>query len=443
MNKNDIFEIEITGLTDDGMGVGRAEGMAVFIPYALPGETVRAIIIKVMKNYAAGKLLDIIHPSAERIKSECEYFYKCGGCQYQCVSYEAELRYKRQNVEDCIRRIGRIDTEVLPVIGAKDCKFYRNKGQFPVSPDGIGLYASRSHRVIDMDKCLIQDDTTPIVIKCVREWMSEFDISAYDELQNKGTIRHIYTRCGKSGIMVCIVTVSDKFPHCDELVEKLRREVPTLSGILQNINDKKTNVVLGKTTKLIWGNDCITDNIGNLSFRISPQSFYQVNKAQTKVLYDKAIEFAELSGYETVWDMYCGIGTIGQYAAERAAQVAGVEIVSRAVENARENAKLNGIKNVRYFCGAAEEIAPKLMKNGLRPNVIFLDPPRKGCDEALIKAAAASGAKRIVYVSCKPSTLARDLKKFGEFGYVTEKIQPVDLFPRTAHIETVVQMTKK
>ena len=442
MNKNDIFEIEITGLTDEGMGVGRAEGMAVFVPYALPGEKVRVIIIKVMKSYAAGKLLDIIKPSEQRTKSECKYFYKCGGCQFQNVSYDAELEYKRQKVEDCIRRIGHIDTEVLPVLGAAECRYYRNKGQFPVSPDGIGLYASRSHRVIDMDGCIIQDRANPDVLKCIREWMKDCGVPAYDEKTGKGTVRHIYTRSGDSGLMVCVVTAAEKLPYADVLVQRLRTEINSVSGVLQNINKDKTNVVLGRTTKLLWGKDYIVDSIGSCRFKISPQSFYQVNNAQTKVLYDKAVELAGLTGRETVWDLYCGIGTIGQYAAKGAARIVGVEIVEMAVANAKENAELNGIKNAQYFCGASEKLAPELIKKGLKPDVIFLDPPRKGCDAELLKTAATVGAKRIVYISCKPSTLARDLKVLNELGYAAKIIQPVDLFPRTAHVETVVLLSR-
>ncbi len=440
MKKNDIFEIEITGTTDEGDGVGRAEGMAVFVPYALVGEVVRVIIVKVMKNYAAGKLMEVIKPSAYRLKSECEYFYKCGGCRFWNVEYSAELEYKRQKVEDCLRRIGKIDIEVPPVLGAKDCRGYRNKGQFPVSRDGIGIYAQHSHRVIDIEGCIIQDINNPYVLKTVREWMAKYNIEPYDEETGEGCVRHIYTRCGDSGQMVCIVTNSEKLPFAEKLVEMLRERVSGICGILQNINNKKTNVVLGRSFKLLWGVDYIVDSIGDCKFKISPHSFYQVNNAQTEVLYKKAAEYAGLSGSEVVWDLYCGIGTIGQFMAKSAKKIIGIEVVEQAIENAKENAKLNGIENAQYYCGTAEGLAPKL--KGEKPDVVILDPPRKGCDESLLKTVAASRAKRIVYVSCKPSTLARDLRILEDLGYKTEKVQPVDLFPRTHHCEVVTQLRR-
>ncbi len=441
MQKNDIFEIEISGITDDGDGVGRAENMAVFVPYALVGETVRVVIIKVLKSYAVGRLLDIIKPSEHRTKAECEYFYKCGGCQFWNTDYETELEYKRQKVEDCLKRIGGIDVDVPKVIGADSCHSYRNKGQFPVSNDGIGIYAHHSHRVIDMDRCLIQDRANPQVLKCVRDWMSEFGILPYDEENGSGTVRHIYTRNGESGVMVCIVTNTEELPHADELVESLKREIPSISGVLQNVNKEKTNVVLGKKFKTLWGEEYIIDSIGDFKFKISPLSFYQVNNAQTKKLYDVAKEFASLSGNETVWDIYCGIGTIGQYLSGSAQKIVGIEIVEQAVINARENARLNRVRNAEYFCGAAEKVAFQLIKKD-KPDVVILDPPRKGCDEKLLRVAAETGAEKIVYISCKPSTLARDLKILGTMGYKTEKVQPVDLFPRTNHVECCVLLCR-
>ncbi len=441
MKKNDIFEIEITGTTEEGDGVGRAEGMAVFVPYALLGERVRVLIVKVLKNYAAGKLLDVITPSPSRIKSQCEYFYRCGGCRFWNVDYETELLYKRQKVEDCIRRIAKLGLAVPHVLGAKEQCGYRNKGQFPISRDGIGIYAQHSHRVIDIDKCIIQDKTNPYILKAVRKWMSEYSIEPYDEQTGKGCIRHIYTRCGDSGIMVCIVTNCENLPHSDELVEALIQNVEGLSGVLQNYNNKRTNVVLGTRFRTLWGSDYITDKLGDCTFKLSPLSFYQVNKAQTEVLYSISPEFAGLSGGEIVWDLYCGTGTIGQFMAGSAKKIVGIEVVPQAIANAKENAALNGIKNCEYHCGTAEAVAPKLI--GEKPDVVILDPPRKGCEESLLQTVAKTGAKRIVYVSCKPSTLARDLKILTELGYKAEKLQAVDLFPRTPHIETVVVLTKK
>ncbi len=443
MEKNDIVEIEITGTTDEGMGVGRADGIAVFVPYALTGERVRVLIIKVAKSYLVGKLMEVIKPSQSRVKAECEYFYKCGGCQFWNVQYETELEYKRQTVEDCLRRIGGIDIEVPAVIGGRACKGYRNKGQFPVSEDGIGIYAAKSHRVIDVDRCIIQDETNPGVLGCVRDWMKEYNIAPYCEKTDKGIIRHIYTRVGCGGLMVCIVTRTEQLPHSEELVKALRDRLgEKVTGILQNINKAKTNVVLGRSFKTLWGDDFVIDNIGEYKFKISPLSFYQVNNAQTVVLYNKAMEFAGLTGKETLWDMYCGIGTIGQFMSKGAAKIVGVEIVEDAVKNARENARLNNIENAQYFCGAAEEVAPKLLEKGLKPDVVVLDPPRKGCDVKLLETVSVVRPRKIVYVSCKPSTLARDLKILESFGYKTVKVQPVDLFPRTAHVECVVQLCR-
>ncbi len=441
MKKNDIFEIEITGITDEGDGVGRAEGMAVFVPYALMGEVVRVLIVKVLKNYSAGKLMEVVKPSPNRTKAECPYFYQCGGCRFWNVDYQTELEYKRQKVEDCIRRIGKLDVPVLPVRGAEFTKGYRNKGQFPVSDDKIGIYAQHSHRVIDIDGCIIQDNTNPQVIDCVRKWMAEYGIEPYNEETGKGCVRHIYTRCGDSGKMVCIVTNCEKLPHSAELVESLRQSVDGLAGVLQNLNNKRTNVVLGKRFRTLWGDDFIIDSLGDCKFRISPLSFYQVNKAQTEVLYSIATDFAGLSGNEVVWDLYCGIGTIGQFMANRAKKIVGIEVIPQAIENAKENARLNNIQNAEYYCGTAEELAPKL--KGERPDVVILDPPRKGCEESLLKTVAKTNAKRIVYVSCKPSTLARDLKILTELGYTVKTVQPVDLFPRTHHVECVVRLCRK
>ncbi len=439
MNKNDIFEIEITGTTDEGDGVGRAEGMAVFVPYALVGEVVRVIIVKVLKSFAYGKLFEVVKPSTHRIKAECEYFYKCGGCRFWNVEYEKELEFKRQTVKDCLERIGKIFVEVPPALGCGKSRGYRNKGQFPVSGDGIGIYAQHSHRVIDVERCIIQGEENPQVLAAVREWMTECGIEPYDEEKHSGCLRHIYTRSGDSGVMVCLVTKTEKIPHSERLVEILKNKVHRLCGVIHNFNDKRTNVVLGRRFRTLWGEDYLVDSIGHCRFKLSPLSFYQVNNAQTEVLYQKAAEFAQLTGDEIVWDLYCGIGTIGQFLAKDAKKIVGIEVVEQAIENAKENAKLNGIENAEYFCGTAEAVAPKL--KGERPDVVILDPPRKGCEESLLKTVAATKAKRIVYVSCKPSTLARDLRILEDLGYKTKAVQPVDMFPRTHHIENVALLT--
>ncbi len=440
MKKNDLFEIEITGTTEDGDGVGRHDGMAVFVPYALLGERVRVVIVKVLKNYAAGKLVEVISPSPNRIKSQCKYFYKCGGCRFWNVDYETELEYKRQKVEDCIRRIAKLDLNVPPVLGAENQHGYRNKGQFPVSANGIGIYAQHSHRVIDIEGCIIQDETNPMVLKSVRQWMAEYNIEPYNEETGEGCVRHIYTRTGDSGKMVCIVSNTERLPYSEELVALLRKNVIGLSGVLQNFNNKKTNVVLGTRFRTLWGSDYITDKLGDCTFKLSPLSFYQVNKAQTEVLYSVARDFARLSGGEIVWDLYCGTGTIGQFMAKSAKKIVGIEVIPQAIANAKENAKLNGIENCEYYCGTAEDVAPKL--KGETPDVVILDPPRKGCEESLLRTVAKTKTRRIVYVSCKPSTLARDLRILTDLGYKAEKLQAVDLFPRTPHIETVVLLSQ-
>lgn len=442
MKKNDIFEILITGVTDEGHGVGRAEQMVIFVPYALVGETVRVVIIKVLKSYAIGKILDILHPSEKRIKSLCEHFYRCGGCSFQNVEYEEELSYKQSFVSDCIKKIAGIDTEILPVIGAEDTFLYRNKAQFPVSEDGIGIYAPKSHRVIDMNKCLIQAPETEVIIQAVRYWMKDYNISPYNEEKDTGCVRHIYIRSGNDETMVVLVTRTKKLKFSEKLVEVLRECSPKICSVMQNVNLKRTNVVLGEEINLLWGKDHIIDIIGDVKFKISPFSFYQVNNRQTKVLYDVAKDFAEIQKNDVVWDLYCGIGTIGQYAARDAKKIIGIEIVDAAIKNAEENAAINGFGNCEYYCGAAEKLAIKLIEKGDRPDVVFLDPPRKGCDRELLDTVVKSETKKIIYISCKPSTLARDLIVLKEAGYDVQKIQPVDLFPKTPHVETVVLLSK-
>ena len=442
MNKNDIFEIEITGLTDEGYGIGRAEGMAVFVPFALLGETVKIIIIKTYKNYSVGKLLEVLKPIKERIKSECEYFYRCGGCAFQNVLYSEELLYKQKHVEDCIKKIAKLNTPVEAVVPSENICRYRNKSQFPVSSSGIGFYAPKSHRVVDIDSCLIQPKETDEIIQTVKKWMADFDIDPYNEETHTGCVRHIYVRALKYETMVVLVTLCEDVPHISELVEILK-ENKKIRSVMQNINPKQTNVVLGEKVRCLWGKDYIYDNIGECKFKISPKSFYQVNNSQTAVLYNIAKNLAEITPSDIVWDMYCGTGTIGQFAAKEAKKTVGIEIVSQAVENAKENAKLNGISNAEYFCGKAEDLAEKLIKKGYKPTTVFLDPPRKGCDKKLLDTVSNSGAKKIIYISCKPSTLARDLKYLEEKGYETKKIIPVDMFPRTAHVETVVLMSRK
>lgn len=442
MRKNEVFEIEITGMTDEGDGVGRAEGRAVFVPYTITGETVRVIIVKVLKNYAYGRLLDIIKPSEARLKSQCEYFYKCGGCQLWHMNTEKELEYKRQKVTDCLKRIGGLDIEAEPVLNPSERIQYRNKAQFPVTPSGTGFYRRNSHDVIPLDDCIIQDERNKAIIDTVNEWKSRYGISAYNEADDSGELRHIYTRSGKNGVLITLVTRTAKLPKKDELIKMLTGLDIRIAGIVQNINDRRTNVVLGGRNVTLWGSDYLIDSIGKVRFKISPMSFYQVNPKATLKLYEAAAEMAELTGKETLWDLYCGIGTIGLFMADSAKKVVGVEIVPEAIENAKENARLNGIENAEFYCGKAEKLAHGLSKNCGRPDVVILDPPRKGCDAELLKTVADAKPKRIVYVSCKPSTLARDLKIMRGYGYETLRALPVNMFPASCHTETVCLLKK-
>ena len=443
MVKNEVFEIEITGMTDEGDGVGRAEGKAVFVPYTIIGETVRIIIVKVLKNYAFGKILDIIKPSEARLKAECKYFYKCGGCQLWHMNIEKELEYKRQKVTDCLKRIGGLDIEAEPVLCPSSRTRYRNKAQFPVTPEGIGFYRRNSHDVIPIDDCIIQDERDKAVTEAVAEWKNKYGISAYNEADDSGDLRHIYTRSGKNGVLITLVTRTSKLPNKAELIKTLTGLDVKIAGIVQNINDCRTNVVLGRKNITLWGDSCLIDSIGNVKFKISPMSFYQINPKSTLKLYELVEEMANLTGKEVLWDLYCGIGTIGLFLAKKAKKVIGIEIVPDAIENARENARLNDIDNAEFYCGKAEKLAGRLSKNCGRPDVVILDPPRKGCDIELLKAVAAAKPKRVIYVSCKPSTLARDLKIMREFGYETLRAVPVNMFPSSYHVETAVLLSEK
>ena len=442
MQKNDIYEIEITGMTEEGDGVGRVNQMAVFVPYTILGETVRVLIVKVLKNYAFGKLLDVVKPSEHRVKAECPYFYQCGGCQLWHMDRDAELSYKRQKVEDCLSRLGKISLKPEKTHDCARMERYRNKAQYPVTKDGIGFYRRNSHQVIPVTDCLLQGEYDAVVIRLVQEWMEKEGIEPYCEESHTGTLRHIYIRESKTELLLVLVTRTEKPLKIDSLLEKMKDENLPVVGIVQNINEKRTNVVLGRKNVCLWGKDFLVDCIDAVSFKISPHSFYQVNRFETKELYRMAEKFAGLTGTETLWDIYCGIGTIGQFMASKAGKVIGVEIVPEAVENAKENALLNGLSNTEYYCGKAEVLVPKLVAKGERADVVVLDPPRKGCEEELLDAVVSVCPKRIIYISCKPSTLARDLKYLEEKGYKTQKVVPVNMFPRTSHVETCVLLSK-
>ncbi len=448
--KNQVIELTITGMTAEGSGVGHSEdGMAVFVPFTAVGDTLECRIVKVNARHAFGKVERILTTSEHRLKTvDCPVFGKCGGCVYRHVSYEAELQYKWQRVADAITRIGGISLTPRPIVGCASPDRYRNKGQYPVAAGEhrplIGLYAARSHRVVEQHDCLLQPEGFATILKVVGKWAKASGVSLYDETAKRGVLRHIYIRRGaRSGeVMVCLVCTTGKLPQTDRLIEALKAAVPGLASVLVNLNKADTNVILGDTCYPLYGNGYITDRLCGLNFRLSPLSFYQVNTEQAEVLYTLAKEAAGLTGRETVLDLYCGTGTIGLSMAKEMKQLIGVEIVPEAVEDARLNARENGIENARFLAADASRAARQLEWEGIAPDVVILDPPRKGCDEEVIQTVARMAPERVVYVSCDPATLARDIHRFAEMGYVTSHITPVDMFPRTAHVECVALLVR-
>ncbi len=444
--KNKIYPLEIEGYSSEGDGVARLDGMAVFVKGALKGELCQVMLLKVGKTAAWGKVEQVVRPSLERIKSDCPYFPKCGGCALRHMTYGEELQMKRIRVEDALRRIGGLDLTVDTIHGAEDPLRYRNKAQFPVSgKDGVsvGFYRSRSHDVIDIESCLLQQPQADAVGRAVKQWMLEHKVAAYDELSHKGLVRHIYVRTNRKGeSLVCILCNADHLPEEASLVSAICSAVPNTVGVILGINKEKTNVILGKEYRLLWGQDHLYDTLCGLTFKLSTPSFFQVNPAQTEVLYRKAAEFAGLTGQETVVDLYCGTGTISLVLAKQAKSVIGAEIVPSAIEDAKENALRNNLSNVEFICADAKEAAAELVRRNLKPDVISVDPPRKGMAQEVVQHIVSMEPQRIVYVSCDPATLARDLKRFNELGYRTEKAEAVDMFPRTHHVETVALLRK-
>jgi 23S rRNA (uracil1939-C5)-methyltransferase len=449
VEKNKEYIVEVQGMGFEGEGVSKIDGFTVFIPGALENEKVRVKIVKVNKNFGFGKLTEVLEPSPERAEPQCGIYRRCGGCQLQHLGYEAQLRFKRNRVEDCLRRIGKLEGFRLhDTIGMENPYRYRNKVQLPVGRrEGkavIGFYAQRSHDIIDMDSCLIQNETADKVIGIAREWLDRFKVEAYDEQTNSGSLRNIMVREGfRTGeVMVVVVTRTKQLPQADELVDALRKGIPGLKSVIQNINPKQTNVILSDECVTLWGSDTISDFIGDFRFNISPLSFFQVNPVQTEVLYGKALEYAGLTGNETVFDAYCGTGTITLFLSKKAKKVYGVEIVPQAIENARINAEQNGVENAEFIVGESEKVIPDLINKGIKADVVVVDPPRKGCGPELLEAIAKIEPKRIVYVSCDPGTLARDLGMLKDQGYDTIEVQPVDMFPMTAHVEVVTLLTR-
>lgn len=447
LKKNDYVDVEIADLTHDGNGVAKIDGYPIFIPNTLPGEKANIRVVKTNKKYGFGRLEKLIQASPERVEPPCDVYSKCGGCSLQHLSYSGQLAFKQNQVMQNMKRIGKLDIKVKPTLGMKDPFRYRNKSQVPVGyVNGkltAGFYQKRTHAIIDMTTCLIHNQAGDDAVQIVRRLLEKHSIMPYQEETGRGDIRHIMTRFGKTSkeLMIVLITTRKKVPHLDELVTDIKKEVPYITSIIQNINAAKTNVIMGEQTRTLWGKEMITDSIHGITFAISAKSFYQVNPDQTEVLYQTALDKAGLTGNEIVIDAYCGIGSISLCLAKKAKHVYGVEIVPQAIMDAKANAKLNGMTNVTFETGKAEEVIPKWYESGIQADVLVVDPPRKGCDEKLLATILKMKPKKVVYVSCNPSTLARDLQILTGGGYLAEEVQPVDMFPMTNHIEAVVSLT--
>lgn len=456
--KNQIVPLTITGVTAEGNGVGRlpAEetdetGMAVFVPYTAIGDEIQCRLVKIQKTYAYGRVEEMLKPSSSRLPEEetgCSVYGKCGGCTWRHVQYGAELQYKWQRVADALSRIGGMDIVPESIVGCTSPDHYRNKAQYPVAKGEyrpmVGFYAPRSHRIMEQRNCPLQPVSFSDILQAVVQWAKKTGADGYDEEAKTGLLRHIYIREAKATgeIMVCLVCTSGKIPQPKLLAEKVQAAAPHVVSIVVNINKEDTNVILGNAGFTLWGKDYITDILCGMRFRLSPRSFYQVNHDQAEVLYRLAAVYAQLTGEETLLDLYCGTGTIGLSMASKVKRLIGVEVAQSAVEDARKNAEENGIDNAAFICADASAAADTLYKEGIHPDVVVIDPPRKGCDAALIETISDMSPSRVVYVSCDPATLARDLKLFGEKGYVTQKVAPVDMFPRTPHVECVALLTR-
>ncbi|WP_026883760.1 23S rRNA (uracil(1939)-C(5))-methyltransferase RlmD [Clostridium akagii] len=455
--KNETYTINIDAHGYEGEGIGRIEDFTIFVKNAIAGEQVQTQILKVNKNFAFGKIIKIIKKSENRDQPICPIYNKCGGCNLQHLKYRAQLDFKKKRVEDCIERIGKLKIVSLgydginihETIGMENPYRYRNKAQLPISNLGgeavIGFYSPRSHDIIPMEHCYIQCEAFDDIIKLVKTWINKYNISTYDEKNGQGILRHLMVRKSfRTGeVMVVIVVNSNELPHSDELIHVLTENISDVKSVIQNINKKATNVILGQKCITLFGQDKIVDTIDGYSFDISPLSFFQVNPKQTEILYKKVLEYANLSGNEIVFDAYCGTGTISLFLSQKAKKVYGVEIIKEAIDNAKANAIENKIKNTEFIVGEAEEVIPQLINKGINAEVVVVDPPRKGCAQSLLEAIASMKPNRIVYVSCDPGTLARDLSILDGLGYETIEIQPVDMFPQTSHVENVVKIVRK
>lgn len=444
IEKNRVYRACIEGYTSQGLGVARIDGQVVFVHQALRGEDCDILILKVLKNAAFGKAVRVHTPSPHRVEPDCPYFGRCGGCDLRHMDRQEELAAKRQRVQDALHRIGGSDVTVES-IAAGEALRYRNKSQYPVSADGqVGFYKARSHQVIPVSSCLLQKPQADAAAGSLRRYIERYQVSCYDETTRRGLLRHLYIRTNTAGqSLLCVIVNGESLPHEAELVSLLREAVPEAAGVVLGTNTQPTGAVLGERYRTLWGADVLTDELCGLTFRLSVPSFYQVNHDMAQVLYETALDFAGLTGTETVLDLYCGAGTITQVMARRAGHVIGAEIVPEAIEDARENARSNGVENVEFFCGDASAAAAELAGRGLRPDVICVDPPRKGLSPEVVRAAAGMSPRRIVYVSCDPATLARDVKLLAEHGYAAVRAAAVDMFPRTAHVETVCLLSRK
>lgn len=447
---NEIKDIEIININHKGQGVGKIDGFTVFVNGGLTGDKVKVKIKTVKKNYGVGEMVELVEPSTNRVEPKCSVSDICGGCQLQGLSYEAQLEIKTNKVRNDIERIGKLQgVKIHDTLGMEEPYNYRNKAQFPVGEgvNGVklGFYKRETHDIVDIDSCIIQHEINDKVLEVVRYYINQFNIKPYNEKTGEGIIRHVLTKTAfKSGdVMVVIITNGSKLPHKNELIHALTNNIPQTKSIVQNMNSTRGNRILGRTSKILYGEGYIVDYIGDLQFKISAESFFQVNPMQTEVLYKKALEYADLKGNETVFDLYCGIGSISLFLAQKARKVYGIELVEQAIIDARENARINNIDNAEFLTGKAEEVFPQLYSKGIKADVVVVDPPRKGCDQTVLDTIISMQPEKVVYVSCNPSTLARDLKYLDENGYRAVEIQPVDMFLHTMHVETVVRIERK
>jgi 23S rRNA (uracil1939-C5)-methyltransferase len=457
--KNECVTLTIEDIGSEGEGIGKFNGFTLFVKDSVVGDVLIVKILKTKKSYGYAKIESIVTPSKFRVIPRCELASRCGGCQLQQLNYEQQLEYKQRKVKNCIERIAGIkDFEMEPILEMEEPYFYRNKSQYPVgyNKDGdlvMGFYAGRTHTIIDANRCYIGDKSNERILEIIRSFLIKEKIRIYQEDSHTGLLRHILIRVGFTSrqIMICFVLNGTKLPKQEELVSQLlaynqEQEDYQITSICYNVNKEKTNVILGSQVLPLFGETTIIDQIGDIKYQISPLSFYQVNPVQTKKLYEHALEYADLQGKEIVWDLYCGIGTISLFLAQRAKQVYGVEIIPQAIEDAKRNAKLNQISNAEFFVGAAEEVLPAKYiesQGAMSADVIVVDPPRKGCEQSLLETVVKMKPKRIVYVSCDPATLARDIKYLSEQGYCLKKVRAVDQFPHSVHVETVVLLTRK